>query len=95
MSAFPMVTVESSSIKEVGWERESETLRIIFCSGAVYDYAGVSHKLYRDLLAAESKGKFFLSEIQGKFAFIKVSTEMWRGKNGESKNSSKKRKRVS
>jgi len=50
--------VDSSGVVSVGYDDWSKTLEIEFPGGAVYDYANVPEVLYRDLLEAESKGRF-------------------------------------
>src|SRR5690348_4515312 len=51
------VPVESSCIDSVGYE--NEVLEVRFGNGGVYRYFEVPAQLYRQLLAAESKGRFF------------------------------------
>jgi KTSC domain-containing protein len=53
------IKVESSSINSMGYEADTETLEVCFCSGAVYEYAGVSQFTYDSFMASESKGHFF------------------------------------
>jgi hypothetical protein len=49
----------------------SETLRIAFVSGIVYDYINVPVSIYRDMKEAYSKGTYFNKYIKDKFEFIK------------------------
>ena len=56
--------VESSSIRAVGYEPDTETLEIEFASGAVYNYAGVTQFAYDKLMAAESKGVHFATFVR-------------------------------
>ncbi len=56
--------VESSTMKSVGYEATSRILEIEFESGAVYQYLGVSARVQEELLGAESKGRYFNSEIR-------------------------------
>ncbi len=50
--------VNSRGIVSAGYDDRSNTLEIEFPGGAVYQYLRVPEPLYRDLLAAESKGRF-------------------------------------
>ncbi|HEY1373371.1 MAG TPA: KTSC domain-containing protein [Candidatus Binatia bacterium] len=50
--------VNSRGIVSTGYEARSNTLEIEFPGGAVYEYLRVPEVLYRDLLVAESKGRF-------------------------------------
>jgi len=43
-----------------------------FSSGEVYQYDQATEALYREFLAAESKGRFFQSEIRGRLPFRKL-----------------------
>lgn len=62
--------LESTSIKEIGWDAGMLTLR--FSGPALYRYSGVARDRYLDLLRAKSPGKFFQAEIRGKFDETKV-----------------------
>jgi hypothetical protein len=59
--------VESSSIKSVGYEADTETLEICFASDAVYNFAGVPEATYHMLMASESKGHYFAVGIRGTY----------------------------
>jgi KTSC domain len=59
--------VSSSAIASVGYEPEMKMLEIEFTSGSVYDYFGVPRKVYKELMAAESKGRFVSQRIRGQY----------------------------
>ena len=59
--------VNSSSLREVGYDPETRTLEILFMSGGVYSYAGVPPEVYQTLMRVESKGKYFISRIKEVF----------------------------
>jgi hypothetical protein len=61
--------VDSSAINSVGYDPRSRTLEVEFSSGAVYDYFGVTARLWESFLAAPSKGKFFARKIRDRFPF--------------------------
>lgn len=61
---------KSSHVHSMG-DRDGD-LFVRFGSGAVYKYAGAGH-LCADGLKAESAGKWFHAEINGKFRHEKVS----------------------
>ena len=66
----------SSNIKEVDFipdEESSGTLSITFHSGTTYHYSGVKHKVFRELVKAESAGKYFDKEIKRNYKYQKVS----------------------
>jgi Leucine-rich repeat (LRR) protein len=61
---IPMVPVESSNIEAVGYDSESQTLRVTFNNQKSYDYLGVSEKLHLGLLDSKSKGSYFHTHIR-------------------------------
>lgn len=65
------VPVESSCIDSVGYD--NEVLEVCFKNGGIYRYFEVPAKLYRQLLAAESKGRFFNAHIRDHYGYIRRS----------------------
>ena len=65
--------VISANLASVGYDRATATLEIEFRGGALYRYGGVPHPIYRELMSADSKGRYFVQHIRGKFAFERVS----------------------
>lgn len=55
----------SSSIAEVGYDRDSKVLEILFTSGGLYSYEGVPEDVFRVLATTDSPGVFFASNIRG------------------------------
>jgi hypothetical protein len=55
--------VESSMIQAVGYNSKSRELEIVFNSSRTYVYEGVPPKIHKELMAAESKGRFMRAEI--------------------------------
>jgi len=68
--------VESSQIVSIGFVPELETLEIEFKGGKVYRYFEVPGIQHTELMAAESKGKYFGQHIRGKFKFEKLEPEL-------------------
>ena len=63
---IPMNDLEGSSlISGHGHHAETNTLRLRFPTGAVYDYANVDPEKYADFMAAESKGKWAHEHLRG------------------------------
>lgn len=58
-----LITVESSMIHAVGYDSKTHVLEVVFNSGRTYCYEGVPRKIYKELLAAESKGRYMRDEI--------------------------------
>jgi len=69
---FTMRPVNSSNVKEVGYKRDDNTLRVKFKSGDSYDYYGVPETLHRQMMNASSKGKFLHQYIKKNYAYAKV-----------------------
>jgi hypothetical protein len=63
---IPMVEVESSQIRSIGYSAERRTLAVVFAhgTGAIYHYLDVDAQLHAEFIAAESKGKFFRINVK-------------------------------
>ena len=61
-----MYPVESSNIARIGWDAESG-LRVEFKNSNAYTYPRVSFDVWNEFQESESKGKFFASNIKGKY----------------------------
>jgi hypothetical protein len=67
------VLVDSTAVRDVAYEPAGQLLRITFVSGERYLYRGVPAAVHRALLDAESKGRFFQTQIRGRYAFERLS----------------------
>ena len=63
----------SSVIRSMYYKNETQRLRVIFTSGAVYDYINVPEEEYTAIKTSGSKGIYFNGHIKGKYRFEKVS----------------------
>jgi lysyl-tRNA synthetase class 2 len=59
--------VRSSSVREAGYDADTQTLDLRFTSGSVYRYDAVPQPLYDALLQAQSAGRFVNDQIRGRF----------------------------
>lgn len=59
-----MKEVESSNLKEVGYNSESRELYITFVRGGTYKYSPISEQGHRELMASDSKGHYFSQNIK-------------------------------
>lgn len=66
------IPVDSSMMRDVGYDPKSETLEIGFNSGKVYQYFEVEQEIFDDLMNASSKGRYFLDEIEPFYAYTQV-----------------------
>ena len=64
--------LESSVLESAGYDAKTRVLEIAFHSGAIYRYLEVPEEIFRRLLAAESKGRFFSAAIRDKFRSERV-----------------------
>jgi KTSC domain len=60
--------VESTTLASVGYDAAARMLELEFRSGERYRYLDVPLSLYRDLLSADSKGRFFNHHIRNRFS---------------------------
>lgn len=66
--------VESSNLHSVGYHPNEQMLEVKFIgSKNVYRYSGVPEKVHKNLINANSKGKFFMKKIRGSYPYTKVN----------------------
>ncbi|MBC9930628.1 KTSC domain-containing protein [Chitinophaga qingshengii] len=65
----------SSVIRAFYYDAPHAVLRIVFVSGAVYDYQAVPASVYEAMRKAFSKGTFFNNEIKDKFEFSRYNKD--------------------
>jgi len=64
-----LITVESSMIHAIGYDKEKRILEIVFNTGRTYQYGDVPPEEYEGLLNAESKGRYFLANIRDVYSY--------------------------
>jgi hypothetical protein len=64
--------VTSSNLHRVDYDSGSATLIIEFRNDSVYEYYGVPATVCRELLAAESKGKFHHRHIKYSYRYRRI-----------------------
>ena len=72
VSHIPRQRVESSAIAAVGYSKRRHILEIEFVNGAIYRYLGVPSAVHRDLMSAESKARFYDSNIRRHYRSVLV-----------------------
>lgn len=65
----------SSVVAEIMYDKRSQTLRVIYISGMIYDYKDVPEKIYTAMKTAFSKGVFLNKYVKGKYEFEKIREE--------------------
>jgi len=72
VSHIPREPVQSRAIAKVGYSKRSHILEIEFVNGAVYRYLNVPGTVYRDLMSAESKARFYDSNVREHYRSVLV-----------------------
>ncbi|HQS59997.1 MAG TPA: KTSC domain-containing protein [Gallionellaceae bacterium] len=62
----------SSQVIAHGYDAATSTLAVQYKNGGTYHYKAVPAKLYEELLAAESAGKFIHAEVKSVYEFVKM-----------------------
>lgn len=68
-----LTTVESSMIHAVGYDSKTRVLEVVFNSGRTYCYEEVPPKVYKELMAAESKGSYMRDAIIDVYPYAQLS----------------------
>jgi hypothetical protein len=64
--------VDSRALAAIGYSRRLRALEIEFKRGGTYRYLEVPPAVHRQLLAAESKARFYNAHVRGKYASVFV-----------------------
>jgi KTSC domain len=72
VSHIPRQSVQSSAIAKVGYSKRRHILEIEFVNGAVYRYFDVPVAIYHDLMTAESKARFYDSNVRKHYRSVLV-----------------------
>lgn len=67
-----MIPVDSSDLASVGYDFGSRTLFVSFLKGGTYSYSGVPESVYRGLMNAPSKGKYFAANIKKSYPYRRI-----------------------
>ena len=65
--------LESKMFTSVAYDAEKRILYLRFQSGDIYRYFEFSNNDYQQLLSAESKGRYFLSNIRNCFRYERLA----------------------
>src|SRR5437763_12120215 len=72
VSRIPRQPVESTAIAAIGYSKHRHILEIEFVNGAVYRYLDMPPAVYRDLMSAESKARFYDLNIRRHYRSVVV-----------------------
>lgn len=68
IGSIEVVTVQSKAIERIMWDHRASQMMIKFKDSPVYVYPTASRDLFKQFVAAESKGRFFLANIKKQHA---------------------------
>ncbi len=71
-SHIPRTRVQSSGLASVGYSKRRHILEIEFTNGTVYRYVDVAPSVYRDLMSAESKTRYYDLNIKRNYRSVRV-----------------------
>jgi hypothetical protein len=75
VSRIPRERVASSAIASIGYSKRLHALEIEFRNGAIYRYADVPLAVHQDLMAAESKARFYDRRVRGHYRSVHVRSQ--------------------
>jgi len=67
------ISVNSSQIRSIGYDKQSLVLEVEFVSGNIYQYFNVQDFLYQQFLHASSYGEFLNDNIRYNYRYKKIS----------------------
>ena len=72
ISHIPRERVTSNAIASIGYSKRRHVLEVEFVNGAIYRYLEVPPSVYRDLINAESKARYYDANIKGNYPSARV-----------------------
>ena|ERR1043166_5115137 len=72
VSHIPHAPVASTGIAAVGYSKRLHILEIEFVNGAVYRYVQVAPAVYRELMTASSKARYYDTNVRRKYLSFRV-----------------------
>jgi len=62
-----MIRVSSSAIRAIGYDAVTRRMKIAFTEGHIYDFCGVPESIFKGLLHAGSKGRYYHNYIRDRY----------------------------
>jgi hypothetical protein len=69
-------SVESTTLSTVAYDADRQLLQLAFRNRTAYHYFDVPAEVYEALMHAPSKGIYFNSSIRGRFAYVRIETDL-------------------
>ena len=67
-----MQFVDSSNIERIGYDANSNTLRVEFKSNRTYEYSNVPEGVFNDLKNAPSVGSYLAKNIKNSYPYTEI-----------------------
>lgn len=67
-----MQFVDSSNIERIGYDANSNTLRVEFKSNRTYEYSNVPESVFNELRAASSVGGYHAKNIKNSYPYTQI-----------------------
>jgi hypothetical protein len=72
ISHIPRQPIESTAIAKIGYSKRRHILEIEFVNGAIYRYLDVPPSVYRELMLADSKARFYDANIRHHYHSVMI-----------------------
>lgn len=74
---IPLRDVESSNIKAIGYDPFDRILKVVMKSAPsmIYAYKDVPLHVFQLMEKSDSKGRYFVNEVKGKYEFEKIQSQ--------------------
>jgi hypothetical protein len=66
------VTVSSSNIAQIGFDKDTSTLGVIFTNGSEYIYPSFPENMHSEFISASSHGSYFHQNIRYNYSFKRL-----------------------
>lgn len=67
------IAVNSSNLESVGYDPQTRVLEIEFKDHSIYQYQNVPQSVHKELMEAESHGKYFAKFIRNVYQYMRVN----------------------
>ena len=67
-----MIPVQSSNLAAIGYDTNTEILKVEFLNGTAYEYKNVPQVVFDAFMKAPSHGSYFNREIKNSYPYEKI-----------------------
>lgn len=68
-----MLPMSSTNIVAAGYDAPTQTLRVEFSGGGIYEHYGVPEMHWQGLRSSFSAGKYYAAHLKGRFNYVRVN----------------------